>query len=50
MGYGLAVMAEMICEAMLGPVAVEANTLMITMDTHRLPRATYISGGGGRNF
>ena len=35
MGYGLAVMAEMICEAMLGPVAVEANTLMITMDTHR---------------
>ena len=35
MGYGLAVMAEMIGEAMLGPVAVEANTLMITMDTHR---------------
>ncbi len=35
MGYGLAVMAEMIGEAMLGPVAVNANTLMIPMDTHR---------------
>ena len=41
MGYGLAVMAEMICEAMLGPVAVEANALMITLDTHRY-RAPHI--------
>ena len=35
MGYGLAVMAEMISEAMLGPVTTEANWLMITMETAR---------------
>ena len=35
LGYGLAVMAEMIGEAMLGPVTIEANWLMITVETTR---------------
>lgn len=34
-GYAMAVMAEMICEAMLGPVACECNWLMIALDTTR---------------
>jgi len=39
MGYGLAVMAELICEAMLGPVATEVNWLTLAIDTtrHREP-------------
>ena len=34
-GYALSVMAEMIGEAMLGPVSTECNWLMITVDTTR---------------
>ncbi|WP_166416749.1 Ldh family oxidoreductase [Cochlodiniinecator piscidefendens] len=34
-GYALSVMAEMICEAMLGPVTTECNWMMITLDTSR---------------
>lgn len=34
-GYALSVVAELIGEAMLGPGALEANTLMITLDTTR---------------
>ncbi|MCP5149160.1 MAG: Ldh family oxidoreductase [Ectothiorhodospiraceae bacterium] len=41
MGYGLAVMAEIICEAMLGPVTTEVNWLVLAVDTtrHREPTA-----------
>lgn len=35
MGYGLAVMAEMLCEAMLGPVTTEVNWLIVAIDTKR---------------
>ena len=35
MGYGLAVMAELICEAMLGPVTTEVNWLIMAIDTTR---------------
>lgn len=35
MGYGLALMAEMICEAMLGPVTTEVNWLILALDTQR---------------
>ena len=35
LGYGLAVLAELIGEAMLGPVTTEANWLMISLDTTR---------------
>jgi LDH2 family malate/lactate/ureidoglycolate dehydrogenase len=35
MGYGLAVMAEMLCEAMLGPVTTEVNWLIVAIDTTR---------------
>lgn len=34
-GYGLAVMAELIGEALLGPATTECNWLMITLDTSR---------------
>lgn len=34
-GYALALMAELIAEAMLGPVTVEANWLLIIIDTSR---------------
>lgn len=34
-GYGLALVAELIAEAMLGPVTTEANWLLITVDTQR---------------
>jgi len=34
-GYALAVMAEMICEAMLGPVNTEVNWLVMALDTGR---------------
>ena len=39
MGYGLALMAELICEAMLGPVTTEVNWLVLALDTarHREP-------------
>ena len=39
LGYGLSVMAELIGEAMLGPVTVEANWLMITMQPGRYRQA-----------
>ena len=32
MGYGMALMAEMICEAMLGPVTTESNWLTVFID------------------
>ncbi len=35
MGYGLAVMAEMLCEAMLGPATTEVNWLIVAIDTGR---------------
>jgi LDH2 family malate/lactate/ureidoglycolate dehydrogenase len=35
MGYGLAIMAEMLCEAMLGPVQTEVNWLIIAIDTSK---------------
>jgi uncharacterized oxidoreductase len=35
MGYGLAVVAELIGEAMLGPVATEVNWLVMALDTRR---------------
>lgn len=35
MGYGLAVMAEMICDAMLGPARTECNWLTLAIDTTR---------------
>ena len=34
-GYGLALMAELIAEALLGPVTTEANWLLICIDTAR---------------
>ena len=39
MGYGLAVMAELICEAMLGPVTTEVNWLVLALDTNRYRQA-----------
>jgi hydroxycarboxylate dehydrogenase B len=35
MGYGLAVMAEMVCDAMLGPASTECNWLTLAIDTAR---------------
>lgn len=35
MGYGMAVMAETICEAMLGPVTTECNWLVLAIDATR---------------
>lgn len=35
MGYGLAVMAEMLCDAMLGPATTEVNWLLLALDTTR---------------
>ncbi len=39
LGYGLATMAELICDAMLGPAIVECNTFVLMVDTSRY-RAT----------
>lgn len=39
-GYALAVVAEMIGEALLGPVAGEANSLMIALDASRFREPT----------
>jgi LDH2 family malate/lactate/ureidoglycolate dehydrogenase len=33
MGYGMALMAEMICDAMLGPAQIECNWFLISIDT-----------------
>lgn len=33
LGYGLATMGELICDAMLGPAAVECNTFILMVDT-----------------
>ena len=38
-GYGLALVAELIGEAMLGPVTVEANWLLIALDAGRFRKA-----------
>jgi len=35
MGYGLGLMAELLCEAMLGPVTTEVNWLILALDTKR---------------
>ncbi len=35
MGFGLAVMAEMLCDAMLGPATTEVNWLIIAIDATR---------------
>lgn len=34
-GYGLALMAELVSEALLGPVSVEGNWFLLTIDTRR---------------
>lgn len=38
-GYALALVAEVMAEAMLGPATTEANWLMITVDTSRYQQA-----------
>jgi hydroxycarboxylate dehydrogenase B len=35
LGYGLATMGELICDAMLGPATVECNTFILMVDTAR---------------
>lgn len=35
LGYGLATMGELICDAMLGPAKVECNTFVLMVDTQR---------------
>ncbi|MDA0870774.1 MAG: Ldh family oxidoreductase [Proteobacteria bacterium] len=35
LGYGLATIGELICDAMLGPATVECNTLILLVDTTR---------------
>ena len=35
LGYGLATMGELICDAMLGPAAIECNTFVLMVDTRR---------------
>ena len=35
LGYGLATMGELICDAMLGPASVECNTFVLMVDTRR---------------
>jgi uncharacterized oxidoreductase len=35
MGYGLAVIAEMLCDAMIGPATTEVNWLLLALDTTR---------------
>jgi LDH2 family malate/lactate/ureidoglycolate dehydrogenase len=40
MGYGMAVMAEMICEAMLGPVTAECNWLTLAVEVSRFRAPT----------
>jgi len=35
LGYGLATMGELICDAMLGPATVESNTFILMVDTLR---------------
>lgn len=35
LGYGLATMGELICDAMLGPAKVECNTFILMVDTGR---------------
>jgi LDH2 family malate/lactate/ureidoglycolate dehydrogenase len=35
MGYGMALMAEMICDAMLGPASTECNWLVLAIDAAR---------------
>jgi uncharacterized oxidoreductase len=35
LGYGLAIMAELICDAMLGPATVECNTFVLMVDIAR---------------
>lgn len=39
MGYGMALMAEMICDAMLGPAKTECNWFLIGIDTKRYRHA-----------
>lgn len=42
MGYGMALMAEMICDAMLGPAQTECNWFLIGIDTKRYRQPTAI--------
>lgn len=42
-GYGMALMAELICEAMLGPVKCECNWLMIAINTSRFRDSSQIA-------
>ena len=39
LGYGLATIGELICDAMLGPATVECNTLILLVDTTRYRHA-----------
>lgn len=43
-GFGLALMAELIAETMLGPVTVEANWLLIAIDAARYGNADRMAG------
>jgi LDH2 family malate/lactate/ureidoglycolate dehydrogenase len=40
MGYGMALMAEMICDAMLGPASTECNWLLYALDVTRYRAAS----------
>ena len=42
-GYALGLMAELIAEAMLGPAKLDANVLMITLDTSRYSEPSRLS-------
>ena len=42
-GYALALVAELIGEAMLGPSTTEGNWLLITLDTHRMRESSALS-------
>lgn len=40
LGFGLATMGELICDAMLGPASVECNTFLLIVDTSRYREAS----------
>lgn len=43
-GYALALLAELIGEAMLGPSTTEGNWLLIALDAHRMRESSALSG------
>ena len=42
-GYALALVAELIGEAMLGPSTTEGNWLLITLDAHQMRESSALS-------